>query len=237
MYGFALETIAVLVIIVTILVFLIGRSQGRARMMRMEEINDRATQDQVNRGLIQEVRSLREVCNQQEHQIRDLHARIQELPAMREGLIGHREQIQHLLEITHSMDAALRAHGIIHKAQAEGHQYHWQQQGQWHHQNNQGYHQGAHHGHHDGHQESQGSNEYGPNGTSGSRRRERPDSADLDALHLDPNVSHDLKTIKRAYNARAKVCHPDRGGDPAEFQRVRQAYKNLEAFHTRNAKH
>lgn len=34
----------------------------------------------------------------------------------------------------------------------------------------------------------------------------------------------DLDAVKAAYRERAKAVHPDQGGDPEEFQRVREAY-------------
>ncbi len=35
---------------------------------------------------------------------------------------------------------------------------------------------------------------------------------------------YELEDIKAAYRAKAKVAHPDHGGDPAEFMRLKEAY-------------
>ena len=36
-----------------------------------------------------------------------------------------------------------------------------------------------------------------------------------------------LEEIKKAYREKAKIHHPDRGGDPEIFQKVSQAYSTL----------
>lgn len=46
-------------------------------------------------------------------------------------------------------------------------------------------------------------------------------------LHLLPPYS--LEDVKASYRDRAMACHPDRGGDPQEFHRLKQAYE--EATH------
>ncbi len=46
-----------------------------------------------------------------------------------------------------------------------------------------------------------------------------------DRLGLTPEA--DLDAIKRAYRDRVKVAHPDRGGDPAKFQEIQQAFEVL----------
>ena len=37
----------------------------------------------------------------------------------------------------------------------------------------------------------------------------------------------DDEDIKKAFRSKAKVTHPDRGGDPADFRAVREAYEIL----------
>lgn len=44
-------------------------------------------------------------------------------------------------------------------------------------------------------------------------------------LGVSPDASED--EIRRAYKRAAMRCHPDRGGDMAEFQRVKKAYEQL----------
>lgn len=44
----------------------------------------------------------------------------------------------------------------------------------------------------------------------------------FELLDLDENAS--LEEIKAAYREKVKAVHPDQGGDPEQFQRVREAY-------------
>ena len=64
----------------------------------------------------------------------------------------------------------------------------------------------------------------GPNrqspGSSGPSRREA-----YRILDLDPGA--DESRVKRAYREKVKATHPDRGGDEAEFKRVKNAYERL----------
>ena len=45
-------------------------------------------------------------------------------------------------------------------------------------------------------------------------------------------VPHDADeaTVRAAYRSRVKDCHPDRGGDPAEFAQVRRAYERAQGL-------
>lgn len=55
---------------------------------------------------------------------------------------------------------------------------------------------------------------------------ERPTVAEAyETLGLDPGA--DLEAVRRAYRERAKETHPDCGGDPEAFIRVREAYERL----------
>ena len=46
-----------------------------------------------------------------------------------------------------------------------------------------------------------------------------------ETLQLDPGVG--WESVKKAYRRLAADCHPDRGGDPAVFVSIRQAYEVL----------
>ncbi|MEF8843465.1 MAG: J domain-containing protein [Haloarculaceae archaeon] len=67
------------------------------------------------------------------------------------------------------------------------------------------------------------------------RRRDRatPDERDgrptVEAAYeiLELEAGADLEAVRRAYRERAKETHPDRGGDPETFIRVREAYERL----------
>ena len=48
-----------------------------------------------------------------------------------------------------------------------------------------------------------------------------------ETLGLEPGA--DLESVRRAFRERAKETHPDRGGDPEAFIRVREAYERLRA--------
>lgn len=56
-----------------------------------------------------------------------------------------------------------------------------------------------------------------------------PDTPDcLDTLGLDRSATED--DVWQAFRARSKELHPDHGGDPAAFRRLRDAYEDaLEA--------
>lgn len=59
-----------------------------------------------------------------------------------------------------------------------------------------------------------------PSPSSGPSRREA-----YRVLDLDPGA--DEGQIKRAYRAKVKATHPDRGGDEEAFKRVNDAYERL----------
>src|SRR4051794_10843091 len=60
-------------------------------------------------------------------------------------------------------------------------------------------------------------------GTGGSKQG---DGMNLyETLQVDPSA--DTNAIKRAFRARSRATHPDRGGDPVEFQAVHFAWKIL----------
>ena len=48
-----------------------------------------------------------------------------------------------------------------------------------------------------------------------------------EVLHIDPDATP--TEIERAYRERIKQAHPDQGGTPEEFQRVREAYEELKS--------
>lgn len=48
---------------------------------------------------------------------------------------------------------------------------------------------------------------------------------DYDTLNLAPSATPE--EIKLAYKRLVMRLHPDRGGDPAEFQKVQRAYERL----------
>ena len=55
---------------------------------------------------------------------------------------------------------------------------------------------------------------------------DRPTPAEAyETLGLEPGA--DLESVRRAFRERAKETHPDRGGDPEAFIRVREAYERL----------
>ena len=64
-------------------------------------------------------------------------------------------------------------------------------------------------------------------GRSGSEGGERgPTVAEAyETLGLEPGA--DPEAVRRAYRERVKETHPDRGGDPGAFIRVREAYERL----------
>ncbi|ESP88039.1 ferredoxin Fer [Candidatus Halobonum tyrrellensis] len=49
----------------------------------------------------------------------------------------------------------------------------------------------------------------------------------FDVLRIDPDADDD--EVDRAYRRRVLEAHPDHGGSPREFQRVRAAYERIEA--------
>ena len=49
----------------------------------------------------------------------------------------------------------------------------------------------------------------------------------LETLGLDPDKTHSLHEIKKAYRRRVKETHPDVGGDPMELRKVRGAWEWL----------
>jgi hypothetical protein len=51
-----------------------------------------------------------------------------------------------------------------------------------------------------------------------------PDLSEAFAI-LGVSADADAATLRAAYRQRVKDCHPDQGGDPAEFARVRRAYE------------
>lgn len=68
--------------------------------------------------------------------------------------------------------------------------------------------------------------------------RRRPERADLPVsawaeLGVSPGAT--LLEVKRAFRTRALETHPDRGGDPRQFQAVQRAYERLVARLTRTA--
>lgn len=52
----------------------------------------------------------------------------------------------------------------------------------------------------------------------------------LDTLGLDPDKAHSLHQINKAYRKRVKETHPDVGGDPIEFRKVRNAWEWLQGL-------
>ena len=52
-----------------------------------------------------------------------------------------------------------------------------------------------------------------------------PVSAAFDRLELTPSASPD--EVRSAYRERVKTVHPDHGGDPEEFRRLRDAYTTV----------
>lgn len=83
-----------------------------------------------------------------------------------------------------------------------------------------------------------GSDEGRRDGTAGGREDRRRDRAAPDGRDGRPTVEAaygvlgleagaDLEAVRRAYRERAKETHPDRGGDPEAFIRVREAYERL----------
>ena len=59
--------------------------------------------------------------------------------------------------------------------------------------------------------------------------RSRP--SDAHAV-LGVPVDADIETLRDAYRRRVKDCHPDQGGDPAEFARVQRAYEEARTMST-----
>lgn len=55
---------------------------------------------------------------------------------------------------------------------------------------------------------------------------ERPDFMVL--LGLTP--PYDVETVKQAYLQKARAAHPDRGGDPADFKRLQEAFERATEF-------
>lgn len=56
-------------------------------------------------------------------------------------------------------------------------------------------------------------------------------TADAQSLGIQP--TDDWETIRRAYRRRARETHPDRGGSPAEFAALHDAYLRLKALRIR----
>jgi DnaJ family protein A protein 2 len=52
-----------------------------------------------------------------------------------------------------------------------------------------------------------------------------PTSDDYETLGLQPNSS--LREIRKAYLTLSMVFHPDKGGDPEQFKKIKAAYENL----------
>lgn len=48
-----------------------------------------------------------------------------------------------------------------------------------------------------------------------------------EVLELDPNVENTVSDIRRSYYRLAKLHHPDKGGDPSKFVKIRLAYEVL----------
>lgn len=53
----------------------------------------------------------------------------------------------------------------------------------------------------------------------------RPNPRDLKLLGVTSTAS--LADLNRAFRARARTLHPDRGGDPRDFQELNSAHKRL----------
>jgi len=49
---------------------------------------------------------------------------------------------------------------------------------------------------------------------------------------LGVSADADAATLREAYRRRVKDCHPDQGGDPAEFARVQRAYEEARTMRT-----
>lgn len=61
-----------------------------------------------------------------------------------------------------------------------------------------------------------------PDGVSGRDRDAPPAAVAFDELGVSPDATPDAVTA--AYRRRVKEVHPDTGGDPESFRRVREAY-------------
>jgi hypothetical protein len=59
----------------------------------------------------------------------------------------------------------------------------------------------------------------------------RSRSSDAYAV-LGVSTDADAATLRDAYRRRVKDCHPDQGGDPAEFARVQRAYEEARTMST-----
>ena len=59
----------------------------------------------------------------------------------------------------------------------------------------------------------------------------RPSPHDLKLLGLTQAAT--LADLNRAFRARARTLHPDRGGDPRDFQELNNAHKRLKEALTR----
>ena len=55
-------------------------------------------------------------------------------------------------------------------------------------------------------------------------KRQKPMS-DYETLGLEPNSS--LREIRKAYLTLSMAFHPDKGGDPEQFKKIKAAYENL----------
>lgn len=53
----------------------------------------------------------------------------------------------------------------------------------------------------------------------------RPNPHDLKLLGLTQAAT--LADLNRAFRARARILHPDRGGDPRDFQELNNAHQRL----------
>ncbi len=67
--------------------------------------------------------------------------------------------------------------------------------------------------------------------SAGQQQRRRPPSGmsrtrAREILGVDPDASE--ADVRRAYREQVKAVHPDRGGDPDAFRRVKQAYERLQ---------
>ncbi|KAJ1453880.1 hypothetical protein M885DRAFT_498359 [Pelagophyceae sp. CCMP2097] len=59
-------------------------------------------------------------------------------------------------------------------------------------------------------------------------------STDLDILGLAEAPNGDekgMQALKRAYHKKARTAHPDKGGDPAQFRKIQEAYARLQKKH------
>ena len=59
-------------------------------------------------------------------------------------------------------------------------------------------------------------------------RDDRPDFMVL----LGLNPPYDVESVKQAYLQKARTAHPDRGGDPADFKRLQEAFERATEFAT-----